>query len=358
MNATSPEHVEVLVIGAGLAGLTCARRATELGHQVLLLEATDRIGGRLRTDHACGFTLDHGFQAFWTAGPAGRQVLDYPALRLRFFPPQVWLRSQGDFDLLGDRWWRPGQAALAQHRIPTTTPVGQFAAGEMAVPADGMAAIPRQLAEALPRGCIRLQAAVQALSAPTATLTCGQQISANHIVVATESDAAARLLGTDSIQINWVQRTTVYYIAETHLPQPAALMLAGDEAGPVDSVAILSAIAKEYAPPGQALISVTLKSDLTVDPVDDFAAIDADIRQQLTPWLRDFVVNWHRLRVYHTPFAWPQVESDTTRQSFDAITMTSAAAGVYVCGDHCDQPNIQGAINSGLRTAQAIHSAG
>ena len=54
----------VVIIGAGLAGLACARRLTNAGFTCTVLEASDGIGGRVRTDRIDGFQLDRGFQVF------------------------------------------------------------------------------------------------------------------------------------------------------------------------------------------------------------------------------------------------------------------------------------------------------
>jgi phytoene dehydrogenase-like protein len=64
---------EVVVVGAGLAGLRCAVRLAEAGRAVTLLEAQDAVGGRQRTDEVDGFLLDRGFQVLNPAYPAVRR---------------------------------------------------------------------------------------------------------------------------------------------------------------------------------------------------------------------------------------------------------------------------------------------
>ena len=74
---------DVVVVGAGLAGLACAGRLVAAGLEVLVLEAADAVGGRVRTDRVDGFLLDRGFQVLNTAYPEARRVLDLAALDLR-----------------------------------------------------------------------------------------------------------------------------------------------------------------------------------------------------------------------------------------------------------------------------------
>lgn len=86
----------IIIIGAGLAGLTCAKLLTAAGQRVLLLEATDQIGGRVRTDyHEDGYRLDRGFQVLFTAYPAAQRHLRFDALKQRTFEPGAILIKQG-----------------------------------------------------------------------------------------------------------------------------------------------------------------------------------------------------------------------------------------------------------------------
>jgi phytoene dehydrogenase-like protein len=99
MESSQPQ---VIVVGAGLAGLCCARQLQAEGISFYILEASDRIGGRIKTDQVEGFLLDHGFQVLQTAYPEARSRLDYAKLDLQAFAPGLILRCNGKFYPIAD----------------------------------------------------------------------------------------------------------------------------------------------------------------------------------------------------------------------------------------------------------------
>ncbi|MBN8644750.1 MAG: FAD-dependent oxidoreductase [Planctomycetes bacterium] len=101
----------VIVVGAGLAGLCCALELHRRGHAVTVLEASDAVGGRVRSDHLDGFTLDRGFQVYLTSYPEGQRVLDHEALRLGAFYPGALVRVEGAFHKVADPRRKPLDAA-------------------------------------------------------------------------------------------------------------------------------------------------------------------------------------------------------------------------------------------------------
>ncbi len=99
----------VIIIGGGLSGLTAARQLQADGIDFLLLEATERIGGRVKTDVVDSFRLDYGFQVLLTAYPEAKRWLDYNELNLQtFLPGALLLYPDGTKDRIGDPFRDPG----------------------------------------------------------------------------------------------------------------------------------------------------------------------------------------------------------------------------------------------------------
>jgi predicted NAD/FAD-binding protein len=93
---------DVVVIGAGLAGLACAGAILRAGREVVVLEAGDAVGGRVRTDLVDGFLLDRGFQLLNPAYPAVRRLVDVAALGLQSFDAGVAVRRQDGLAVVAD----------------------------------------------------------------------------------------------------------------------------------------------------------------------------------------------------------------------------------------------------------------
>lgn len=108
-----------VIIGAGMAGLTCARYLHQAGATPLILEASDAVGGRVRTDTYDGFRLDRGFQILLTAYPEARRLLNYDALNLRAFRSGAMIRQHGSFTEMNN----PMQEPLTIFKA-LTAPVG------------------------------------------------------------------------------------------------------------------------------------------------------------------------------------------------------------------------------------------
>ena len=124
-----PPQSSVIIVGAGVAGLTAARACTKAGVRVRLLEASDGVGGRVRTDRTeDGYLLDRGFQVFIEDYPEARRVLDYEQLQLQRFWPGALVLDGESRAAVSDPLRRP-QDTLKALLSPIGTPLDKLLLG-------------------------------------------------------------------------------------------------------------------------------------------------------------------------------------------------------------------------------------
>lgn len=410
---SSPDAV---VVGAGMAGLTCARHLHQAGLHVLVLEASERVGGRVKTDIVEGFTLDHGFQVLLTAYPEAAAQLDYEALQLHPFYDGALVRFDQRFHRLADPFRHPLDtpgtlispigtftdklriakvrsmvnrgplSAVFEREEKTTLDVlrhryqfsenmidrffrpffggiffepslqassrmfefafRMFSQGQTALPADGIHAIPRQLAEHLPSDTIRLSQRVEAVSAKGVQLASGEIINSEAVVVATDAHHAATLLNA-SVSTQGYGCTCFYYATDTTPSSDPILMLNGEESGLLNNVAVPSVVAPSYAPEGQALISATVLNPPALSP----GSLEARVRRELAEWFGPEVGTWRPLRSYHIPYALPAQHPPFFTGTNNRSRIQK---GRYLCGDHTHSGSLHGAMHSGREAAEAL----
>lgn len=106
----------IVIIGAGISGLTCAKYLRDKGIEALVLEASDNVGGRVRTDKVDGYILDRGFQVLLTSYPEAIRLLDYKALNLKILPSGARIRIGNHYHVMPNplkKWTTAPQALLA-----------------------------------------------------------------------------------------------------------------------------------------------------------------------------------------------------------------------------------------------------
>ncbi len=409
---SNPPDDPVVVVGAGLAGLTCARTLADAGVPVTVIEADDGVGGRVRTDHVDGFLVDRGFQVALTAYPEMHRQLDMDALDLRAFDPGalVWregrgaavsdpfrmpssigstvlapvgslldkariarlrfrlqrthparllrgedvptadaLRADGFSDTMIERFFRPLVGGiqldpdLADSRRMFDVIFRMLADGDSAVPAAGMGAIPRQLADALPAGSVRLDTAAVSVGTHE-VITTSERIAAGATVVAADGPRAAELL--DLAPVGSKAVGSVAFAAEAPPLDTKLVVLDGTGAGPVLNVAVMSNVADTYAPPGRHQI-VAAMPGLDADTLA--GDLEALARRQLRDWWGPQVDDWEAIAVHRIAHGQP-----SQSVPFHPKRRVELADGRFVCGDHRDTASIQGAMYSGRRTAMAV----
>lgn len=92
----------IAIVGAGLSGLVAAINLEQAGFKPQIFEATDRVGGRVKTDYKDGYTFDHGFQVLLTQYPATQKYLNYDLLDLQAFYPGAIIYNKRRVDKIGD----------------------------------------------------------------------------------------------------------------------------------------------------------------------------------------------------------------------------------------------------------------
>lgn len=431
-DSRDPAGKPVVIVGAGIAGLCAARVLARDGWMCLVLEASDGVGGRARTDTHEGFLLDRGFAVFLTAYPEARAVLSYSALQLKDFYPGALVRLGGAFHRVADPWKKPIDAAAAflspvatmadkiklgilRQRLvyggPESSWTGperttaamladagfstaavdrffrpffggvffdrsletssrmfaftfrMFNSGRVTLPAAGMGAIAEQLAAGVREagGEIRLGTRVESLEPGGVVIEGGTKIDASAVIVATESNAAAKLLGAQvPLNTRWVSTTTMYFdAAEPPVSQPI-LVLCGDGemgvggvagGGPVNHICVPSLVSVSYAPPGRHLVAVNcVHGPEEGGEAEGEASLRRRALEQMRDWFGPGVDAWRHLRTYRIPLALPDQRAGLLEPARREVRV---ARGLYVCGDHRDNASINGAMESGRRAAEA-----
>jgi len=405
-------RADVVVVGAGLAGLRCAQALAAAGRDVVVLEASGRVGGRIRTDRVDGFLVDRGFQLLNPAYPAVRRWVDVDALGLQPFGAGVAARGDRGLEVLGHPVRSPGlvprtlqsaarrpreAAAVARWAAPLARPrpgrslsevlerrpdldrrtaldragadgflrrvvdrflagvlleddgstadrftlllTWMFARGVPALPRDGMAALPAQLAAGL-GDRVRLGRPARRVSGASVETDEGTW-RADHVVVATGAPEAAVLTGIDAPATKGV--TTVWWSAPD---APGTDLLHVDArptpAGPLVNSAVVSRAAPSYAPPGRHLVQGSALLGPGREPDEP------TMRRHAGDLLGTATTGWEVVARHDVAHALPAQPAPYR------AARPVRHGDVVVCGDHRDTGSIQGALVSGQRAAAAV----
>jgi hypothetical protein len=259
------------------------------------------------------------------------------------------LRAEGYSDSMIERFFRPFLGGVfLENQLDTAVRklefvMRNFAHGDTAIPALGMAEIPRQLAAALPAGTIRLNTRVKNIDENGVYFEGGEILTAKAVVIATEERAAQRFLGQGDSPAESNRVTCLYFTAPSAPVSEPILLLNGEGAGPVNNMTVLSAASPDYAPPRRHLISISV-----VDPAATAAPdLEERVRRQLVDWFGVGTKTWELLRIDRIPHAVPS-------QRVVPEKPARLRKGLYQCGDHCGIASLNTALASGTAAAEAI----
>jgi phytoene dehydrogenase-like protein len=405
------ESADVVIIGAGLAGLCCARRLLEARVSFLLVEASDEVGGRVRTDRVEGFLLDRGFQVLLTAYPEAQKMLDYRALDLRAFEPGALVHLENRFSRVSDPWRRPGRALEAlvseigtlsdklrvgwlRQRVcrgsaedafggPEMRTIdflqrsgfspniierffrpflgGIFLERELRTPASMLRFVFRMLA----RGDVSIPARGMgqipnqlASTLPSRSIRKGAKVASigkDRVILCGGEEIAARsiVLATEGPEAGRL-------LGEDSRGSRSVtcLYFAADSAPVTEPILVLNG--EGEGPVNNLCVPSILSPELAPAGAALISAtvldhenltreqIEASTRDQFVRWFGRAARGWRLLRVYRIPHAQPNPSVARPRREL------RVAPNLYVCGDHCTHASIEGAMVSGRMAAEAV----
>ena len=376
-------NFDCIVVGAGLAGLTAARAVQQAGNSVLLLEASDQVGGRVRSDVIDGFICDRGFQVI---NPKYPQVvksnvikeLDFkyisgkirladeqikvgyslstfsPKLgsinqKLRFlkFVASPKVKNEKSFGHYTTEFPDLYQKVLKPFLSGVFLTDPQEIASDVAqeilrsfvkslpgVPAAGVGEFSRALAKPIQN--LNLNESVQSVSNGQVT-TNQDTYRARYVIVATDPTTAAQLLS--GVQLPKMLSSTTAYFATNQLPSDSKNLVVSSKSKLVNSI-VISQVSSKYAPIGQHLVSATSLSPIT----------ESVFRKELAEIWQMNTHSWEYVARYEIkqslPAHLPGVRKTKSAKFSDQI---------YLAGDHMAVPSQQGAMQSGFLAARAIN---
>ena len=382
-------HTEVLIVGAGLAGLNAAIHLEVAGVDVTVIESSDRAGGRVASDVIDGFICDRGFQLINAQYPA-LQELDV-LKELDFIEaPRVIEVCLGDRrHVIGDPRQVPwtvldkatgsipekiallrfiagkakaGQSiAQALRRTGTcyerllrpflqgvflTDPnnvdalyghsiIKSFVNGRPGVPRKGVGELSKALAKRVSN--IVYDTQVDRID-QTSVHTNNGTYTAKKILIATDATTATQLLGLTEVP-RMAGCITWYHAVSQNPSGNGRLIVDGQRRGPIINSVVMSDNSSNYAPRNQHLVSTT--TDLNVT--------ESDVRRHLAIMWGTSTHEWQFVAKYEIPAALPI--HNVGRALSQSMKINDHH---FVAGDHRTVPSQQGALFSGRLAAQLI----
>jgi phytoene dehydrogenase-like protein len=286
---------EAIIVGAGLAGLSCARRLQTEGFDFLIL---DRM-------------IQRFFKPFF-----GGVCLD----------PEIQVSSRAFRYIFS-----------------------MFTIGDVGIPALGMQAIPDQIGSSIEFERFRFESKVEAVREGGVTLATGDELSCRKVVLAVEAPEIERLLGFPA-RTGSRGEHCLYFSAEKPPFREPLLVVNAEGRGPINNLCVPSHVAQTYSPMGRSLISVTVIGQQMKSKEE----LEHAVRDQLGEWYGSSVRRWDLLRIYSLRHALPDQPAPAPNPT---VAVGELRPGIFVCGEYGSLPSIQWALLSGRLAAEAVSAA-
>lgn len=414
MNESPP----IVIVGAGVAGLACAKLLRDAGRSVVIYEASDGIGGRLRTDEVEGFKLDRGFQVFLPAWPEARRVLDYENLNLRPFYRGAKVVWAGQTHLLADPLHNPlaalrtvqdaivpwrdkwltlllrkhvfglHQPPMNERDLPALEFLQQWGFSEVFIehfmrPFFGGVFMDRELhtssrlfqftfamcdrgGTALPADGMQQIPALLARHLPSSCIRLNRRVFEVR-------PGEVTLEGGEVIYADQIIVATGEADAERLLPVPKSqrampmrattcLYFTTEQAMPADRLLYIDGDMK--GPVNHACVVSAIAPErapagqhlicASIPGTPSSVELIEVVREQMRQWFGPVVDHWQHLRTYQVRHA--QSQSRQLKLSEQGLPV-SLGEGLYRCGDYCEDVTLNGALISARKAAEACLAA-
>lgn len=404
----------VIIIGAGLAGLCCGIVLRNAAVPFVILEASDAVGGRIRTDRQNGFLLDRGFQIFLSAYPEAKSLLNYDALDLKSFWPGALVRSNGKFHTVADPMREPFHAIqtlcapvgtfadklrvaelryrllsgentyATAHRSSTKGALKERGFSDMMIqkffrPFLGGIFLDQNLAtsadmfefvfEMLARGDNTLPAhGMQAIPEQLASLLPPESIRLNTPVVSIDGNKVvlangermrgfAVVMATDELCCRNLLRTQ----SEARFNSQTCVYFTAPKApfeepilvlnGDDDGIVLNLTVPSNVSKSYAPDGSALISTVLAGDPALTDTALEQAIREQMTSWYGQSVRTWKHLRTYRIKYALPDQSPEALAERQKHYKNMQS---LYFCGDYKEGASINGAMVSGRKAGEEV----
>jgi len=372
--------MSVVVIGAGLAGLSAAITLQNSGREVEIYESSHRVGGRVASDHIDGFTLDHGFQLINAKYPEvvrleiikeisfipSPRAIDYSIGHRRFTlgdprsnPLSVFSNRSGSMGeklaflkylatssqagksvedelfTLGNLYTRILKPFLTGVFLSPLTSIDaitgkelirSFVSGTPGLPEGGVGSFTQKLGARVKN--IRFNHRVDNL----------REFEGREVIVATDVTTAAQLLDISEVP-KLAGSTTWYHEVPEELSESRRLLIDSESRGPVINSTVISNLVPSYSPQGRSLLSSTTIENSS----------ESEVRRHLSLMWGTQTQTWPLIAKYDIPKSLPIFGLGN-----QSVTSAKISDNVFIAGDFRTAPSQNGALLSGRLAAQEL----